>query len=96
MVRRRSGHSGDTYLLSSFKSTRKSSFREGIPILMHIPFFGHFFSSREDALKSVDVLFFITPHIVPPGRNIVLPYDFKHGFSLVQDEGVVFPTSPPE
>lgn len=81
--------SGDTYLMSSLKGRRKIIFREGIPILMHIPFFGHLFSSREEQIQSVDILFFITPHIVPPGRNILLPWDFVHQQSLVEDHNVI-------
>ncbi len=81
--------SGDTYLMSSLKGRRKIVFREGIPFLMHIPFFGHFFSSREEQIQSVDILFFVTPHIVPPGRNILLPWDFLNQESLVEDHDVI-------
>lgn len=80
--------SGETYQLSSLKSRRSRTVREGIPVLMHIPFFGHFFSSREEVHEGVDVLFFVTPYIVPPGKNILLPYDFMHGQDLVE-QGVM-------
>jgi type II secretory pathway component GspD/PulD (secretin) len=81
--------SGETYQLSSMKGRRSKTVREGIPVLMHIPILGHLFSSRSEVMQNVDVLFFVTPHIVPPGQNVLLPFDFQHGTDLVQ-EGVSF------
>jgi len=77
---------GETYQLSSLKSRRSRVIREGIPYLMNLPFLGHLFSSREEIEQGVDVLFFITPHIVPPGRNVLLPYDFEHGRDLIEQK----------
>lgn len=77
-------HSGETYQVSSLKGRRVRTFREGIPFLMRVPFFGHFFSSREEVEEGFDILFFVTPHIVPPGRNVLLPYDFLHGQDLIE------------
>ena len=55
---------------------------------MHIPLLGPLlFSSHERFISSVDILFFITPHIVEPGKNVLLPYDFLHGQDLIR-EGV--------
>lgn len=83
-------HSGETIQMSSLKGRRSATRREGIPVLMHIPLLGHLFSSREEVFESVDVLFFLTPHLVPPGRNLLLPYDFQHGQELVRN-GVELP-----
>jgi type II secretory pathway component GspD/PulD (secretin) len=82
--------SGETIQMSSLKGRRSATQREGIPVLMHIPILGHLFSSREEVFESVDVLFFLTPHLVPPGRNLMLPYDFAHGEDLLRN-GVELP-----
>lgn len=76
--------SGETYQLSSLKGRRTREIREGIPFLMDIPLLGHLFSSREEVHEGVDILFFVTPHIIPPGKNALLPYDFLHGNELAQ------------
>lgn len=83
-------HSDETIQMSSLKGRRSTLKREGVPILMHIPILGHLFSSREEVFESVDILFFLTPHLVPPGRNLLLPYDFTRGQELVQN-GVELP-----
>lgn len=83
-------HSGETIQMSSLKGRRSSVMREGIPVLMHIPLIKHLFSSRREIFESVDILFFLTPHLVPPGRNLLVPYDFAHGRDLVQN-GVELP-----
>jgi len=83
--------SGETHKLSSLKARRSRNVRKGVPLLMHIPVLGNLFSSREEVFEGVDILFFVTPHIVPPGQNILLPHDFAHGVDLVS-HGV----EPPE
>jgi len=82
---------GETHQLSSLKGRRKRVAREGIPFIMKIPFFGHLFSSREVVTENTDILFFVTAHIIPPGQNLLLPYDFLHDTDLVQ-HGVQWPT----
>ncbi len=81
---------GETFQLSSLKGRRTIENREGIPVLMHIPYLGRLFSSHHEVIEAVDVLFFVTPHIVPPGQNVLLPYDFQHGKDLVQ-QGLALP-----
>lgn len=83
-------HSGETIQMSSLKGRRSATRREGVPVLMHIPLLGRLFSSQEEVYESVDVLFFLTPHLVPPGRNLLLPFDFEHGQDLVRN-GVELP-----
>lgn len=78
---------GETYQLSSLKGRKTVEKREGIPVLMHIPLLGKLFSSLEQREESIDILFFITPHIVQPGQNILVPYDFKNRADLAS-EGV--------
>lgn len=75
--------SGETYRLSSFKKRTKAKIREGVPVLMHIPLLGRLFSGEQEVERGVDVLFFITPHIIPPGQNAVVPYDFKRASDIV-------------
>ena len=79
---------GEPFQLSRLRARRDTELREGIPILMHIPLLGPLlFSSHERVISSVDILFFITPHIVEPGKNVLLPFDFLHGEDLIR-EGV--------
>jgi type II secretory pathway component GspD/PulD (secretin) len=84
-------HSGETIQMSSLKGRRARMVRQGVPGLMHIPLLGHLFSSREEVYESVDILFFLTPHLVPPGRNLLLPYDFSRGQELIS-HGVEIPS----
>lgn len=84
-------HGGETIQMSSLKGRRSRIIREGIPVLMHIPLLGNLFSSREEVFESVDILFFLTPHLIPPGRNLLVPYDFEHGQDLVRN-GVELPS----
>ena len=78
---------GETNLVASLKAHKQDTYRSGIPILMHIPIMGAFFSSRQEQETGVDILFFITTYIVPPGQNVLLPFDFRHGVNLI-DHGV--------
>jgi type II secretory pathway component GspD/PulD (secretin) len=76
--------SGETVKLSSMKLRRKREVRQGIPYLMKIPLFGFLFGSTETFEERVDVLVFVTPHIVPPGQNLLVPYDFGRARELVE------------
>lgn len=78
---------GETFQISGLKAERKSSVREGIPYLMDIPLMGALFSSRKEVASGVDILFFVTPHIIPPGQNMLVPFDFINGSDLLA-EGV--------
>jgi type II secretory pathway component GspD/PulD (secretin) len=84
-------HAGETIQMSSLKGRRARLVRQGVPVLMHIPLVGYLFSSREEVYESVDILFFLTPHLVPPGRNMLLPFDFTRGEDLVS-RGVEIPS----
>lgn len=75
---------GETLQMSSLKGRRERKVREGIPVLMHIPLLGWLFSSYETTYESVDILFFVTPHVVAPGKNLLVPYDFAHGQDLIE------------
>ncbi len=84
-------HGGETIQMSSLKGRRSKIVRQGVPVLMHLPLLGYLFSSREEVFESVDILFFLTPHLIPPGRNMLVPYDFTHGADLVR-QGVEVPS----
>ncbi|MBI1785784.1 hypothetical protein HYR69_11625 [Candidatus Sumerlaeota bacterium] len=80
---------GETCQLSSLKGRRTKEVKSGVPVLKDIPLLGRLFSSREQVEEGVDIFFFITPHIVEPGQNVLVPYDFKNRAELVA-QGVAF------
>lgn len=73
---------GETFVIGALKTRRDVHSEDQIPLLGSIPLIGLFFSSQEDLERNSDVLFFITPYILRPGENFLLPYDFKHQKAL--------------
>jgi type II secretory pathway component GspD/PulD (secretin) len=73
---------GETLIVGGLKTRRVTKFEERVPILGSIPVLGWFFKSVEDVERDVDVLFFITPHILAPGENFLIPADFNNRFAL--------------
>lgn len=73
---------GETFLFGGLKTRRTDHTEERVPILGSIPLIKYFFSSQHDIERHLDVLFFITPYIVAPGENILLPFDFKNQKAL--------------
>ncbi|NQU45391.1 hypothetical protein HQ520_19085, partial [bacterium] len=68
----------ETLVIGGLQSRRMVSQRSRIPVLGWIPFLGWFFTFHEMKEETVDVLFLITPHVLPPGVNPVLPFDFEN------------------
>lgn len=80
---------GETFVVGSLKSRQKVHYEDRVPILGHIPIIDWFFSSKQDKEANVDVLFFVTPHILSPGENFLLPFDFKNQKALgIEDAGL--------
>ncbi|NLX26853.1 MAG: type II and III secretion system protein [Lentisphaerae bacterium] len=69
---------GETFVIGGLKTRRKTVEEKKVPILGHIPLIKWFFSSRHEVVRNVDILFFITPNILAPGENFLLPYDFEN------------------
>jgi len=69
---------GETFVIGGLKTRRKTVERESVPILGRIPVIKWLFSSSNEVERNMDVLFFITPKILEPGENFLLPYDFEN------------------
>lgn len=79
---------GETFVIGGLKSRRTLIYEQRVPILGRIWGLGWFFKSQEQQERVVDVLFFITPHILEPGQNPLLPYDFENQQALGINVGV--------
>jgi len=76
---------GETFIVGGLKTRRETVEEERIPILGSIPVIRWLFTSRHVVERNVDVLFFITPNILDPGENFLLPYDFRNREFLGSD-----------
>jgi len=70
--------SGETLVIGGLKSQRDRRAISGIPFLQKIPLIGLLFRNTKVIKEQTDVLFFITPYILEPGENPILPVDFVH------------------
>ena len=77
---------GETFIVGGLKTRRETVEEERVPILGSIPIIRWLFTSRHVVERNVDVLFFITPNILEPGENFLLPYDFRNGEFLGSDK----------
>jgi type II secretory pathway component GspD/PulD (secretin) len=73
---------GETFVVGGLKTRRTEHNEDRVPILGDIPLLGLLFRSQMDIERNLDVLFFITPCILAPGENFLLPYDFKNQEAL--------------
>ena len=69
---------GETCVIGGLKTRRTTHREERVPILGSIPLLGLLFRSQEDLERNMDVFFFIKSHILAPGENVLLPFDFKN------------------
>jgi type II secretory pathway component GspD/PulD (secretin) len=73
---------GETFVVGGLKTRRRMEMEDRVPVLHRIPLVGFLFKSREEVDRSLDVLFFITPYILKPGQNFLLPFDFRNQKAL--------------
>jgi type II secretory pathway component GspD/PulD (secretin) len=69
---------GETFVIGGLKARRMAKSTDTVPFLGTIPILKWFFSSHNDVERNMDVLFFITPYILAPGQNLLIPFDFKN------------------
>ncbi len=62
--------SGETLEIGGLSSDRTLLSTTGIPILTDIPLFGYLFRANRIEVKRQNIIFFITPTIVPPGQIV--------------------------
>ncbi len=72
----------ESLLISGIKITSEGSGRRGVPVLKDLPILGLLFGENTVVVDRQDILFMITPHVLAPGQNPIMPKDFKNqGFS---------------
>jgi type II secretory pathway component GspD/PulD (secretin) len=69
---------GETLVIGGLKSKREVVVEKRTPYIGAIPGLGWAFKNEHKEVRDTDLLFFITPHLLPPGANPVLPYNFEH------------------
>jgi type II secretory pathway component GspD/PulD (secretin) len=69
---------GETFVIGGLKTRRRMVEKHSVPILGRIPIIKWLFTSHREVVRNMDVLFFITPNILEPGENFLLPYDFEN------------------
>ena len=70
-----------TLEIGGLRSDRTLLNRTGVPVLSDIPLVGYLFSANRIEVKRQNIIFFITPTIVPPGQIVnpeQLPTDSKY------------------
>lgn len=70
--------SGEMLVIGGLNSKRESIIEERVPYLGRIPLLGWFFKGQRKVIRDISLKFYITPHILPPGVNPIMPMDFKH------------------
>ncbi len=55
---------GQTIVLAGLKSQNKTHVKQGLPVLMDMPYMGHLFSNTSDSVVATETIIFITPHIL--------------------------------
>ncbi|MBM3317001.1 MAG: type IV pilus secretin PilQ [Candidatus Eisenbacteria bacterium] len=60
---------GQTAVIAGLIRSGETSFERGIPLLKDLPLLGAIFKSSDKRVEKRELLIFITPRIVPPGRG---------------------------
>lgn len=55
---------GDTVILGGLISQHKSKDENGVPLLRDLPLIGGLFESKKDLLKTTELVFVVTPHLI--------------------------------
>jgi type II secretory pathway component GspD/PulD (secretin) len=72
-------HNAESLVIGGLKSKREVVVESRLPFLGKIFVLGRMFKKEHREIKDTDIYFYITPYIVPPGVNTILPMDFAHG-----------------
>ncbi len=75
-------NSGDTIILGGLIGQTKGKNKTNIPVLSDVPMVGNAFRSTEDSVKTTELVFVITPHIISPNGKDNMNTSLKDlGFS---------------
>jgi general secretion pathway protein D len=69
-----------TIVLGGLVQDRQSEERNGIPLLMHLPFVGQFFRSDDDNVRKTELLVFVTPRILSPRQAAALAPHYRDAY----------------
>ena len=72
-------NNAETLVIGGLKTKRRVVNESRVPILGRIPLLGWLFKNQRVEEKNRDLLFFVTPYILTPGVNPILPFDFESG-----------------
>ncbi len=61
---------GETAVIAGLTQTQVTRMKNGIPILMHLPYIGRLFSETRTVERKQDLLILVTPHIVDEGEVV--------------------------
>ena len=61
---------GDTVILGGLISQNKSKDENGVPLLRDLPLIGGLFESEKDILKTTELVFVVTPHLIDGSNNL--------------------------
>jgi type IV pilus assembly protein PilQ len=70
--------SGETIAIGGLLKDAKSKGREGIPFLKDIPLLGFFFGRDTNDVEKIDLLIFITAHILEEDQEMAAREDFRY------------------
>ena len=61
---------GDTVILGGLISQNKSKDENGVPLLRDLPLIGGLFESKKDILKTTELVFVVTPHLIDESSDL--------------------------
>lgn len=61
---------GDTVILGGLISQEKGKNENGVPLLRDLPLIGGLFEYKRDVLKTIELVFVVTPHLIDGGNNL--------------------------
>lgn len=61
---------GDTVILGGLISQSKSKDENGVPLLRDLPLIGGLFESKKDILKTTELVFVVTPHLIDGSSDL--------------------------
>jgi len=87
-------HDHDTLVVGGFKIEQDNNRGQGVPFFRRIPVAKYLFSNENKNLERRDILFYITPHVLKPGVQPVLPPKFQHAEALASLMQIPPPETP--
>ncbi|MCX8037422.1 MAG: hypothetical protein N3D11_10350 [Candidatus Sumerlaeia bacterium] len=84
----------DTLIIGGFKIEHDRTAGQGVPFIRRVPVLKYLFSNENKAIERRDILFYITPHILPPGIQPTLPPKFENR-PLMDDVMLIPPIGSP-